>query len=62
MQISWATTRLGAAGQMDIAKSLMLVSDEFTVGSIGIAGAPTYEPDTELYRASMEFSLHYEKL
>lgn len=57
---SWARTRLGAAQQMATAKSMMLASSRFTVGSISVSGAPTFEPDTKLYRASQEFSIHYE--
>jgi hypothetical protein len=57
---AWARTRLGAAQTMAIAKTQMLAAEDFTVGRVDISGAPTYEPDPELYRASLEFSVHYE--
>lgn len=56
----WARTRLGAAQTMGIAKGLMFATDDFTIGAVSVSGAPTYESDTELYRASLEFSVHYE--
>lgn len=57
---AWARTRLGAAQTMATAKQMMLASADFTVGRIDVSGAPTYEPDSQLYRASLEFSVHYE--
>lgn len=57
---AWARTRLGAAETIQIAKSQMLASSDFTVARVDVSGAPTFEPEPQLYRASFEFSIHYE--
>jgi Protein of unknown function (DUF3168) len=57
---SWGRTRLGVEQQAQSVKALMLSSLAFSVGAIDVSSAPTYEPDTQLYRASLEFSVHYE--
>lgn len=57
---AWGTTQIGVEQTMEIAKAQMLAADNFTVGRIDVSGAPPYEPDTQLYRASREFSVHYE--
>lgn len=54
---AWATTRSSVTSMMEEAKTLMLLSTEFTVNAINVAGAPGYEPDTKLYRSSYEFIL-----
>jgi hypothetical protein len=57
---SWARTRLGAEQQMETAREMMFATSLFAVGAVSVSGAPTYESDTELYRASLEFSIHGE--
>lgn len=52
---SWSTTRSGAATQMREAQLLMLASSDFSVNGMDVAAAPAYEPETKLYRDSVEF-------
>lgn len=57
---AWARTRLGAGQTIELAKQMMFAATDFTVGAVNVSGAPTYEPDAQLYRGSLEFSIHYE--
>jgi hypothetical protein len=45
---------------METAKQMMLAAPDFTVARVDVSGAPTYEPDTEMYRTSFEYSVHFE--
>lgn len=54
---AWATTRLGADREMSAATVLMVASAAFQVNAINVTGADGYEPETQRYRASREFTL-----
>ena len=54
---AWASTRLSADNLIAEATTLMVASTTFQVNAIAIPPVDGYEPDTERYRASREFTV-----
>lgn len=54
---AWAGTRLSAEAAINDARDKMMASRLFQVSAIDITGVDLYEPDTERYRASREFTV-----
>jgi hypothetical protein len=57
---AWGRTRLGVEAIIATAKAQMLAASNFTVARVDVSGAPRFEPDSRLYRESLEFSIHFE--
>jgi hypothetical protein len=57
---AWGRTAIGVEELMSVARYKMLAASTFSVGAINVSGAASYEPDTKLFRASREFSIHLE--
>ena len=58
---AWGRTEIGVAELMEIAIDKMLAASSFSVGRISLSGADPYEPETDLYRSSYEFSIAFEQ-
>jgi hypothetical protein len=60
MQIdAWGKTRRGTDDYMELARAQMLAYKQFSVGAIDVSGAPGYDDDANLFRASLEFRVWF---
>ena len=56
----YASTRKGADDYAELAREKMAAATTFAVARSYPSGAPDFEPDVDLFRNSIEFSLWYE--
>lgn len=57
---AWANDPDIADAMIEDAKAALAASTAFSVGSVNETGATGYDEDGKLYRASRDFSLHYD--
>lgn len=55
----WGTTRKGADDYMELVKSKMEATGTFSSGTPEESGAPPYDDESNLYRASVDFPISF---
>lgn len=58
---AYGRTRRGVDNYMELARDQMNAATTFTVAKSYPSGAPEFEPDVDLFRSSVEFSVWYER-